>query len=91
MDLRTLIVGKLKLYREANNYSTYQLRKLERNKDLEDGQKKPIAKINVTTLNRIEKEPDFIPHKNTIMKLLKFFEIDFVETFEGVKIIEHEV
>ena len=48
MDLRTLIVGKLKSYREANNYSTYQLRKLERNKELSEEQKKPIAKINVT-------------------------------------------
>lgn len=72
MSLKNEVIGKLKTYREENNYNTYQLRLLERAKE-----PKPVAGINVTTLNSIEKDPDYVPTKDMQIKLLNFFGIEY--------------
>ena len=72
MNLRETIIKRLKEYRKEHNYNTYQLRKLERAK-----QPKPVAGINVTTLNQIEKDPNYIPTKAQQINLLDFLEIPY--------------
>lgn len=84
MELRELLVSKLAAYREEHNLTTYSLRKIERAK-----QPKPVGGVNVTTLNAIRDDPNFIPGKSTIKKLLVFFDVEFEETINGINIKEH--
>ncbi len=72
MSLRDDLVEILIEYRKEKGYTTYALRKIERAK-----KPKPIAGVNVTTLNSIEKDPSFAPSRDTIFSLLNFFGIAY--------------
>ena len=86
MSLRKDLVSKLIKYREEKGFTTYALRKIERAK-----QPKPIAGVNVTTLNSIEKDPTFAPSRDTIFSLLDFFNIKYkLDDFGNPQKIKHE-
>lgn len=87
MSLRKDLVSRLIEYRKEKGYTTYALRKIERAKE-----PKPIAGVNVTTLNSIEKDPAFSPSRDTIFSLLDFFGISYkLDDFGNPQKIEHEV
>jgi|TARA_R110000850_G_scaffold158407_1_gene282680 hypothetical protein len=87
MSLRKELVRKLIDYRLKNRYTTYALRKIERAKE-----RKPIAGINVTTLNFIEKDPSFCPSRGTIIELCNFLELDYyLDDFGNPQMNSNEV
>jgi len=81
MDLKNLVINRLKEYREKHNYNTYQLRKIER-----AGEPKPIAGVNVTTLNLIQQGKK-VPTPEMQEKLLNFFGIKYeIDSWNNIKL-----
>jgi hypothetical protein len=87
MSLRKELVRKLIDCREESNYTTYALRKLERQK-----LPKPIGGVNVTTLNSIQKDPLFMPSTSTVIALCKHLNVPYwLDDFGNPQMNNNEV
>lgn len=75
-ELQALLRVKIEEHMKDNNLNTYSLRGTD------------IGGVKHATIYKLLKIDAYLPHKNTIKKLLDKFEVKYTETYEGIKLIE---
>lgn len=83
--MRDLLKEKIEEYMKDNELTTYSVRKMQQN-----GEENPLGGVGISTINKIRLEPDYIPSRVTIKKLLNLLNIEYKESYNGIELTNEE-
>lgn len=80
--MRDFLKKKIEDFMLDNDLNTYKIRKMRDN-----GEENPMNGVGISTILKIRLDPNYIPSRSTIKKLLELFNVEYKEDYTGIKII----